>query len=103
MPPSPDLTIRLAQGMITVPRCQARSKRSGLQQCGLPAVQGKRVCRVHGGKSTGPKTRMGKAAVVAAHLKHGRRAADYCALSREERERIRALEMLARASGLLKD
>lgn len=34
-------------------------------------MRGKLVCRVHGGKSTGPKTPEGKARVAAAHLKHG--------------------------------
>ena len=34
------------------PRCQAKSKRHG-GQCGGPAMKGKRVCQIHGGKSTG--------------------------------------------------
>ncbi len=99
---APNLTIKFKQGPISVPRCQARSKRSGLQQCGLMAVRGKRVCRVHGGKSTGPRSRQGKAAVAAAHLTHGRRARDYTAMCRGERERVRALAMLARACGLIR-
>ncbi len=32
------------------PRCQAKSKRSG-QTCRCAAMRGKRVCRMHGGKS----------------------------------------------------
>lgn len=32
------------------PRCQAKSKRSGVR-CQGPAVRGKRVCRMHGGIS----------------------------------------------------
>ncbi len=100
---APNLTIKFKQGPISVPRCQARSKRSGLQQCGLMAVRGKRVCRVHGGKSTGPRTREGKAAVAAAHLRHGRRAKDHTAMRRAQRDQVRALGVLARACGLIKD
>ena len=104
---APDLLIQFKQGPISVPRCQARSKRSGLQQCGLMAVRGKRVCRVHGGLSTGPRTREGKAAVAAAHLKHGRRAKDFTAMRRvmrqAERDQLKALEILGRSLGLFVD
>lgn len=67
------------------------------------AVRGKRVCRVHGGKSTGPRTREGKAAVAAAHLQHGRRARDYTALRRDQRDQVRALGLLARSLGMIED
>ncbi len=36
------------------PRCQAKSKRTGLR-CNGAACRGKRVCRIHGGASRGPK------------------------------------------------
>jgi hypothetical protein len=45
-------------GRVTCKRCQARSKRSGLQCC-APAIVDKNVCRFHGGKSTGPRTQAG--------------------------------------------
>lgn len=35
-------------------------------------MRGKEVCRIHGGKSTGPKTEAGKAACSAAKTVHGR-------------------------------
>lgn len=35
-------------------QCKAKSKKSG-QQCGNWAINGKNVCRIHGGRSTGPK------------------------------------------------
>jgi hypothetical protein len=35
-------------------------------------MRGKRVCRTHGGKSTGPKTVEGKQRSAAAHTLHGR-------------------------------
>ena len=61
----------LAGGRIRCLRCSARSKRTKLR-CGAPAMKGKKVCRTHGGKSTGPKTEQGKANSAKANLKHGR-------------------------------
>ena len=52
------------------PRCQAQSKRSG-QQCRKAAVRGKQVCRIHGGKSTGPMTEQGRKRCAAAKTVHG--------------------------------
>lgn len=54
--------ITLAAGRITCKRCQALSKRTK-QQCGRPAMKGKRVCNFHGGKSTGPKTAEGRSRI----------------------------------------
>ena len=45
--------VSLIGGRISVPRCQALSKRSKLQ-CAKAALRGKSVCMFHGGKSTGP-------------------------------------------------
>ena len=59
-----------AGGKILCPRCQAHSKRTKLQ-CGKPALKGKRVCQFHGGRSTGPKTKEGKARQKAAVTKSG--------------------------------
>jgi hypothetical protein len=61
----------LAGGRIRCRRCSARSKRTKLR-CGAPAMRGKKVCRTHGGKSTGPRTEQGKANSAKANLKHGR-------------------------------
>ncbi|MDA0630613.1 MAG: HGGxSTG domain-containing protein, partial [Proteobacteria bacterium] len=36
------------------------------KQCGAPAMRGKRVCRFHGGLSTGPKSAEGRARCAAA-------------------------------------
>jgi hypothetical protein len=36
----------------TLPRCQAKAK-STRERCGNPAMKGKRVCYIHGGKSPG--------------------------------------------------
>jgi hypothetical protein len=55
-------------------RCGAKSKRSQ-QRCRGPAMRGKRVCRIHGGKATGPRTLEGRqrcAEVKRIHGKEGR-------------------------------
>ena len=60
----------LAGGRIRCSRCQALSKRTK-RQCGAPAVRGMRVCRLHGGKSTGPKTKEGRKRCGTAKTVHG--------------------------------
>lgn len=57
-------------GRVTCKRCQARSKRSGLQCC-APAIVDKNVCRFHGGKSTGPKTPEGRQRCAQSRWAHG--------------------------------
>ena len=44
------------------PKCGARTSAGG--QCKAPIVAGKNRCRLHGGKSTGPRTPEGKAAIA---------------------------------------
>ena len=63
--------IILMGGRISVPRCQAWSKRSKLQ-CKKSALKGKSVCMFHGGKSTGPSTHEGKTKCATVKTKHGR-------------------------------
>lgn len=57
-------------GLVTCKRCQALSKRSGLQ-CRAPAISGKTKCRFHGGKSTGPKTEAGRQRCAQARTTQG--------------------------------
>jgi len=40
-------------------------------QCKKPAMKGKRVCRTHGGRSTGPKTQAGRQRCADARTIHG--------------------------------
>ena len=60
-----------AGGRITCPRCQANSKRIKVQ-CSGPAMRGKRVCKYHGGLSTGPRTELGRQICAAARTVHGK-------------------------------
>jgi hypothetical protein len=58
-------------GRVICQRCQAKSKRTKLQ-CAAPALKGKRVCKTHGGRSTGPKTEAGRQRCAEAKTIHGR-------------------------------
>ncbi len=53
------------------PRCNAHSKRTG-ERCRQPAMKMKEVCRLHGGKSTGPRTVEGRQRIRASKVMHGR-------------------------------
>ena len=67
---SNNFTFRTAGGRITCQQCQAMSKRTK-QQCRAPAIKGKRVCKTHGGRSTGPKTQAGRQRCADARTIHG--------------------------------
>ena len=79
-----------AGGRIHCKRCQAKA-RSGLQ-CAKPAVRGKRVCRNHGGASTGPKTLHGRQKIREANLIHGERSVESIAASSRMAIKLRKLE-----------
>ena len=53
-------------------RCGAKTRDGWM--CQNPAIGGRTRCKLHGGRSTGPRTPEGKARVAAAHTKHGRRS-----------------------------
>ena len=63
-------TLKTLGGRVTCQRCQAKSKRTKLQ-CAAPALKGKRVCKTHGGRSTGPKTEAGRLRCADARTIHG--------------------------------
>jgi len=70
----------------SLPRCQAKAKSTG-KRCGNPAMKGKRVCYIHGGKSKGaPKGNKNA-------YKHGRNSAETI----EQRRRIRQLLRITKA------
>lgn len=90
--------IKTAGGKINCVRCQAKSKRTQLQ-CGKPALKGKPVCQFHGGRSTGPKSEVGKARQKAAVTKSGK----YTKESSESRaSSMRMLHVLEDAMYVLK-
>ncbi len=52
-------------------RCLAKTRRG--TECQRPAITGAGRCRLHGGRSTGPRTEEGRARISAANTKHGRK------------------------------
>lgn len=79
-----------AGGRIRCPRCQAKNRAGN--QCSKPAIKGKRVCRSHGGRSTGAKTLQGLARIKAANLKHGHFTPEGRERASAQSTRIRELE-----------
>ena len=76
-------------------RCGARNRKG--TPCQLPAMHGRRRCRLHGGKSTGPKTPAGRARIAQARTIHGRYSAKAKAERRAYRQLVReARELLSR-------
>lgn len=71
------------------PRCHARCKHSKAP-CRNPAVKGRSVCRMHGGKGGAPKGERNGA------YRHGRHTAEAKTERRQLRRSIRLLETLAR-------
>lgn len=80
------------------PRCGAKCRRTGLP-CRAPACHGKRRCRLHGGKSTGPRTAAGLERSKRARWKHGRYSLETQELRRQERARCAAINAAIRANG----
>ena len=87
-------------GRVRCNRCQAKAKRTQLQ-CLLPAVTGKRVCRVHGGLSLGPVTKEGRKRCGAVKLIHGRETRQIRKERRQKLSELKLLEHLARCVGML--
>ena len=86
-------------GRIRCNQCQAYSSRTK-KQCRAPALDGKRVCRTHGGLSTGPKTPEGRARCAQAKTIHGNDTrADRAEHSKKMAE-IRDLEALGIKIGM---
>lgn len=96
MPPDKKEWTTTFGGVARCRRCQAQSKRSD-QQCKKPAVRGKRVCRTHGGASTGPKTEAGRKRCAAAKTIHGRETR---AIRRIRSQKLKELDQLAKLIGL---
>ena len=72
------------------------------QQCRAPALKGKEVCRTHGGLSTGPKTKEGRARCAAAKTIHGRETRQKRADRSTKMAELYELEMLGRKIGLIR-
>ena len=80
-------------------RCRAKTRKG--TPCQNPVVSGKQRCRMHGGKSTGPRTAEGKARVIAAHTKHGRRSKAHVTRVKEINAELRRLTHELKLAGLI--
>ena len=80
-------------------RCQAKSRRSGGQQCGRVAVSGFRVCSTHGARAHGRKTKEGIARSAAHLVDHGRETREKRKRRSELSNERRALELQMIAMG----
>lgn len=98
---TPQAWLLTAGGAIYCRRCQARSKRSGLQ-CLRPASRGKHVCRHHGALSAGPVTIAGKYRSALARTTHAQSTKAARLTSRKETAALTVLEMAAYFLGILR-
>ena len=78
-------------------RCLARTRKGG--QCQCPAMKGKARCRIHGGLSTGPRTKDGKERARQAVLKHGYYTKDAIENRRRIIREIADIEAWVKAQG----
>ena len=86
-------------GRIRCARCQAQSKRTK-QQCRSPAIRGKRCCRIHGGRSTGPRTQEGRKLCGAAKTLHGRETRAIRAKRQQALAELKLLERMGKGAGV---
>jgi hypothetical protein len=94
------VTLITAGGRIRCMQCQAQAK-STRQQCRRPATTGRRVCKLHGGKSTGPKTPEGRQRCSDARLLHGRDTISMRTERALSSARLAVLEEIGFALGML--
>jgi hypothetical protein len=80
-------------------RCGAKT-RAGTP-CQNPAIKDRSRCKLHGGRSTGPRTPEGKARVIAAHTKHGRRSRAHVARVKEINAELRRIILEGRRAGII--
>jgi len=92
---------RTLGGKVHCNQCQAQSKHTKTQ-CIKPAMKGKRVCRTHGGASTGPKTPQGRQRCIDVKLIHGRETRSARTERAEAMRRLRTLEDLGHALGIMR-
>ena len=93
-------TLTTLGGRVICQRCQAKSKRTKLQ-CSAPALKGKRVCKTHGGRSTGPKTEAGRQRCAEAKTIHGRETREVRTERSLASARLAVLEAVGFSIGLL--
>ena len=87
-------------GKVHCNQCQAQSKHSG-SQCKKPAMKDKRVCRTHGGASTGPRTDKGRQLCAKARTKTGTETREVRIERKLALARLAVLEEIGFSTGLM--
>ena len=95
-----NFTFRTAGGRILCVQCQATAK-STHQQCRRPATTGKRVCKLHGGKSTGPRTPEGRQRCAEVKTVHGQETTSIRMERRLASARLAVLEWAGHSLGVI--
>ena len=87
-------------------RCGAKTRRG--TACQRPANKQNGRCRLHGGRSAGPKSAEGRAKIAAANLRHGEFTQAKIAKRKEDakvakglRDRLRVIEHNLKAQGVI--
>ena len=97
---SKNLEMLTAGGRIRCTQCQAKAK-STQQQCRRPATTGRRVCKLHGGGSTGPRTPQGRQRCATAKTIHGQETTNMRIERRLACARLAVLEVAGHALGFI--
>ena len=82
-----------------VDRCNARTRRG--TACQKSPMKGKKRCRLHGGRSSGPKSAEGRARIAAAHWNHGRRSKKFVEARAKLWAELRMIERKMRMDGFI--
>ena len=80
-------------------RCLAKTRQG--TPCQNPAIRGRGRCKLHGGRSTGPRTPEGKARSIAAHTKHGRSSRAHVEKVRAINAEIKRITLALKREGLI--
>ena len=97
---SKNLEMLTAGGRIRCAQCQATAKTTQ-RQCQRPATSGKQVCKLHGGRSTGPRTPEGRQRCAAARTVHGQETTSTRMERRLASARLAVLEWAGHALGIM--
>ena len=80
-------------------RCLAKTRQG--TPCHNPAIRSRGRCKLHGGRSTGPRTPEGKARSIAAHTKHGRSSSAHVEKVRAINAEIKRITLALKREGLI--
>ena len=97
---SKNIEMLTAGGRIRCTQCQAMAK-STRQQCRRPATSGRQVCKLHGGRSTGPRSPEGRQRCATAKTVHGQETTSIREGRRLASARLAVLEWAGHALGIM--